>query len=227
LTAQGGCLLATASYGLAFVYLRRFDSPLGLNPVPAATAQVCLGALIMLILTPALAIGPMRLSVAVVISVLALGAVGTGLAYVWNNNVVTAWGATNASTVTYLTPVLGVILGVAILREPLTWNEPVGAAIVIIGVAVSQGRFTRQHLSPAKPPGALRTSASHQLLRARGHLRHGLKLRDCLDDSERHQHRSPDDTGRRGHARLADVCAIQGLDRHQCRTGHDESGNGE
>jgi drug/metabolite transporter (DMT)-like permease len=149
LTAQGGCLLATASYGLAFVYLRRFVSPLGLNAVPAATAQVCLGALIMLILTPALAIGPMRLSVAVVISVLALGAVGTGLAYVWNNNVVTAWGATNASTVTYLTPVVGVILGVAILREPLAWNEPVGAAIVIIGVAVSQGRFTRQHVSAA------------------------------------------------------------------------------
>jgi drug/metabolite transporter (DMT)-like permease len=155
LTAQGGCLLATASYGVAFVYLRRFVSPLGLKAVPAATVQVGLGAVIMLILTPVLAIGPMRLSVAVVISVLALGAVGTGLAYVWNNNVVTAWGATNASTVTYLTPVVGVILGVAILGEPLAWNEPVGAAIVIIGVAVSQGRFTRQHARSACPPGRL------------------------------------------------------------------------
>jgi drug/metabolite transporter (DMT)-like permease len=110
---------------------------------PAATVQVSLGAVIMLMLSPVLATGPVRLSVAVVISVLALGAVGTGLAYVWNNNVVTAWGATNASTVTYLTPVVGVILGVAILREPLAWNEPVGAVIVIIGVTVSQGRFQK------------------------------------------------------------------------------------
>ncbi len=154
-TAQGGCLLATASYGLAFVYLRRFVSPLGLDAVPAATVQVGLGAAVMLVLAPVLATGPVHLSATVVISVLALGAVGTGLAYVWNNNVVTAWGATNASTVTYLTPVVGVLLGVVILREPLGWNEPVGAAIVIIGVAVTQGRLTRHHAKPARSPSGL------------------------------------------------------------------------
>ncbi len=38
------------------------------------------------------------------LSVLTLGVLGTGLAYVWNTNVVAGWGATNASTVTYLTP---------------------------------------------------------------------------------------------------------------------------
>ena len=155
LTAQGACLLATASYGLAFVYLRRFVSPLGLDAVPAATVQVGLGAVIMLILTPVLATGPVHLSVMVVISVLALGAGGTGLAYVWNNNVVTAWGATTASTVTYLTPVVGVVLGVAILREPLGWNEPVGAGTVIIGVALSHGRLARRHAKPACSSGGL------------------------------------------------------------------------
>jgi drug/metabolite transporter (DMT)-like permease len=112
--------------------------------------QVGLAAVIMLILTPVLATGPVRLSAAVVISVLALGAAGTGLAYVWNNNVVTAWGATNASTVTYLTPIVGVLLGVAILREPIGWNEPVGAAVVIIAVALSQGRLSGLHLRPGR-----------------------------------------------------------------------------
>jgi drug/metabolite transporter (DMT)-like permease len=154
LLAQGACLLATASYGLAFVYLRRFVSPLGLDAVPAATVQVGLGALIMGVLSPFLATGPVHLTGQVVFSVLALGAVGTGLAYVWNNNIVTAWGATNASTVTYLTPVVGVLLGVAVLREPLGWNEPVGAAVVVAGIAISQGRFKSRSRKQTTSTGA-------------------------------------------------------------------------
>jgi drug/metabolite transporter (DMT)-like permease len=153
LPAQAACLLATASYGVAFVYLRRFVSPLGLDAVPAATTQVGLGAAIMILLTPFLANGPVHLDARVLASVLALGTAGTGLAYVWNNNIVTAWGATNASTVTYLTPVVGVLLGIAVLGEPLSWNEPVGAAIVITGIAASQGHLTRVHGARAHAAG--------------------------------------------------------------------------
>jgi drug/metabolite transporter (DMT)-like permease len=103
LLAQGGCLLATASSGLAFVYLRRYISPLGIAAIPTATVQVGLGALLMLLLAPLNALQQVHLSGRVVASVLVLGAVGTGLAYVWNTNIVSGWGATNASTVTYLT----------------------------------------------------------------------------------------------------------------------------
>lgn len=58
----------------------------------------------MLLLTPLLAARPAELNLRVILTVVTLGAIGTGLAYVWNTNVVAAWGATNASTVTYLTP---------------------------------------------------------------------------------------------------------------------------
>ncbi len=51
-------------------------------------------------------------------------------------------GATNASTVTYLTTLVGVTLGAAVLAEPVDWNEPVGALIVIIGIALGQDRLT-------------------------------------------------------------------------------------
>jgi len=141
LLAQGSCLLATASYGLAFVYLRRFVSPLGIAAIPTATVQVGLGALIMLLLAPLIATEPVHLSGRVVASVLALGAVGTGLAYVWNTNIVSGWGATNASTVTYLTPLVGVLLGIAVLHESVSWNEPVGAVVVVLGIAISQDRL--------------------------------------------------------------------------------------
>lgn len=139
--AQLACLGATTSYGAAFVYLRRFVSPLGLAAIPVATVQVSLGAVVMLALAPMIAVSPVSLSVPVVLAVLALGAVGTGLAYVWNTNIVSAWGATNASTVTYLTPVVGVALGVIVLAEHVSWNEPVGAAVVILGIAITQGRI--------------------------------------------------------------------------------------
>jgi len=135
------CLGATFSYGLAFVYLRRTLAPRKLPAVPVATVQVGLGAAIMLALSPILAAQPMHLNARVVAAVLALGVLGTGLAYVWNTNVVTDWGATNASTVTYLTPLVGVVAGVLALGEHVTWNQPVGALVVVLGIAVSQDRL--------------------------------------------------------------------------------------
>lgn len=148
---QAACLAATLSYGVAFVYLRRFVSPRGLGAIPVATVQVGLGAAIMLLLAPFSATAPVHLSWPVIGSVAALGVVGTGLAYVWNTNIVAGWGATNASAVTYLTPVVGVALGIVVLGEALSWNEPIGALIVIAGIAASQGRFTtmRRHGRPA------------------------------------------------------------------------------
>lgn len=141
LLAQAACLAATTCYGTAFVVLRRFVSPRGLPAVPVATAQVGMAALVMALAAPWVADGPVDLSPRVVASVLALGVLGTGLAYVWNTNVVAGWGATNASTVTYLTPLVGVALGVVVLAETVTWNQPLGAAAVLAGIAVSQGRL--------------------------------------------------------------------------------------
>lgn len=140
--AQAGLLLATACYGVSFVYLRRFVAPRGLHAVPLATVQVSLGAVLMLLAAPFVADQPMNLDGRVTLSVLALGVVGTGFAYVWNTNVVAGWGATNASTVTYLTPVVGVALGVLILGEHVSWNQPVGALVVVLGIAISQERLT-------------------------------------------------------------------------------------
>jgi drug/metabolite transporter (DMT)-like permease len=142
LTAQLACLGATTCYGLSFVYLRRFLAPRGLDTPTLAFGQVGIGAVLMLALTPVLASSPVHASWPVVLSMLALGVLGTGVAYVWNTNIVTAWGASNAVTVTYLTPVVGVVLGVAILDEPLSWNQPVGAVLVIAGILAAHGRLT-------------------------------------------------------------------------------------
>ena len=140
LTGQLACLAATASYGVAFVYLRKFVANRGLPALTVATIQVGLGAVAMLAATPWIARPTPDLSRRVVVSMLLLGIAGTGLAYVWNTGIVARWGATSASTVTYLTPVVGVVLGVLVLGERATWNQPIGAVLVIGGVLVAQGR---------------------------------------------------------------------------------------
>ena len=76
-----------------------------------------------------------------IVSLVLLGCLGTGIAYVWNQNTVRAWGPTRASTVTYITPVVGVILGILILGETISWNEPLGALVVFLGILLAQDRL--------------------------------------------------------------------------------------
>lgn len=150
--AHIACLLATASYGIAFVYLRRFLAARHLPALSVATLQVGIGALIMLALTPVIATQPVHLTTRVVVSMLLLGLLGTGLAYVWNTNIVAAWGATTASTVTYVTPVIGVALGMILLAERITWNQPLGVLLVIAGIALTRTRRTEKEPSPSDEP---------------------------------------------------------------------------
>jgi drug/metabolite transporter (DMT)-like permease len=55
--------------------------------------------------------------------------------------VLRSWGPTSASTVTYITPVIGVILGVLVLGERFGWNAPVGAVLVLVGILLTQKRL--------------------------------------------------------------------------------------
>ena len=144
-------LFGAACYGAGFTYTRRFIAPLGVAPLALSTGQMASGALMLGLLAPWVATDPVRVTAPVVASVAVLGAVGTGLAYVLYHRLVADEGATSASMVTYLIPVIAVILGVAVLEEPVGWNLPVGALVVALGVALAEGRLT-----PTKrpcPPG--------------------------------------------------------------------------
>ncbi len=148
LTAVLACLGATACYGIGMTYLRRFVTPLGLPPVTVAVGQVGVAAVLMLLAAPVVATAPVHLTTSAVLAMVALGALGTGLAYMWNTTVVGAWGAQRASTVTYLTPLVGVVLGVLVLGERLHWYEPVGGLLVVAGVVVAQRARARTVAPP-------------------------------------------------------------------------------
>lgn len=138
LAGQLMCLGATACYGIGFVWIRRFVSPLGPPATSVAFVQVGLGAVVVLVLAPFTALQPVSLDVPVTLSILALGALSTGLAYVWNMQLVAGWGATGAASVTYLTPVVGVFAGVLVLGESFSWNQPLGGALVVLGVVLTK-----------------------------------------------------------------------------------------
>lgn len=138
---QLACLVAAILYGVATGYLRKFVSHRPITGTTVAFMNVGTAAVVMLFLTPVVAIGPVNLTWPIVGSLLLLGAVGTGIAYIWNIAVLRAWGATNASTVTYLIPVVAVVLGFLVLGETLSWHEPVGAALVLIGILFTQERI--------------------------------------------------------------------------------------
>ena len=67
-----------------------------------------------------------------------IGIFSTGFAFAWNYQIVSAVGSSVAATVNFVTPIVAVIAGVIVLNEPVTWNEPVGGVIVIVGNAITQ-----------------------------------------------------------------------------------------
>ncbi|GAB3575528.1 DMT family transporter [Leifsonia lichenia] len=144
---QLACLGAVTCYGFSFGYIRRFISHRAMPATTIAVMNIGVAAVVMLLLTPVIAWGPITFSWPVLLSLLALGALGTGVVYIWNMNVLRAWGPTATSGVTYVTPVVGVALGILVLGETLSWNEPVGALVVIAGILLTQQRvrlFTRR-----------------------------------------------------------------------------------
>ncbi|MDY0909205.1 DMT family transporter [Microbacterium sp. CFBP9034] len=144
LIAQLAILGATACYGFSLAYMRKFVSNTGMSALMFSFLNIGIGAAIMVLLTPVLVLTPVRLDPWIVVSVVLLGCLGTGVAYIWNQNTVRAWGPTRASTVTYITPLVGVLLGTLILGERLSWNEPVGAVIVFLGILLAQDRLRRR-----------------------------------------------------------------------------------
>ena len=141
IAGQLACLGATLCYGFSLSYARKFVSQRPIAGSTYALLNIGMAGIVMALLTPVVALGPVSLNPAIVFSLLALGILGTGVAYIWNINVLRAWGPTAASTVTYVTPVVGVALGILVLGERLSWNEPVGAVLVLVGILFAQQRI--------------------------------------------------------------------------------------
>lgn len=142
------CLVATVCYGAALAYMRRHFTK-G-NPTANVTAQVTCAVAQLL---PTTAMSPLTgMTTKAVIALILLGALGTGVAYILNFNVVRTRGSTIAATVTYVTPLWSTFFGFVFLGEPLGLNTAVGAALVIAGVTFTRTRSrARTQVTPPSP----------------------------------------------------------------------------
>jgi drug/metabolite transporter (DMT)-like permease len=134
-------LAAVTCYGFSFPYSRRFVIPHKLPSESIAAAQVTTGALTLLPFFLFDGIAKDEYRPGPVLAMLALGVFGSGFAYIWNFKIMAIAGSAIASSVTYITPIVAVIVGVVFLQESLFWYEPVGALIVLIGAAIGQNRI--------------------------------------------------------------------------------------
>jgi drug/metabolite transporter (DMT)-like permease len=85
-------------------------------------------------------------------SVIWLGILGSGMAYLAYFRLLGRWGATRTSLVAYLLPVVGIVLGYLVLQEPIDVSLLAGTALVIGGVALVNGRWGRRPLFSRVPP---------------------------------------------------------------------------
>jgi drug/metabolite transporter (DMT)-like permease len=151
---------ASVSYAGAGVYARAAVK--GIAPLPSAFLEVGFAFLIMLVL----AFGFERplattLDWQSVLAVAWLGLVGSGLAFLAFFFLLGKWGATRTATVAYLLPIVAVILGVVVRREPVTLPILAGMALIIGGVALANSGFGQRRLfgrsavpgEPAVPAG--------------------------------------------------------------------------
>jgi drug/metabolite transporter (DMT)-like permease len=142
------CLGAAACYGLAYTHNRRYLAGRPESGVSLSAAQLLVATLQLALVAPFIGGAPARISVDAALSLVGLGVAGTGLAYILNYRLIRTVGPAVASSVTYVVPLFATVLGVSVLGEQLRWYEPVGAAIVLLGVGISSRR------APRRPPAA-------------------------------------------------------------------------
>lgn len=126
---------ATMFYSASAIYVQR-------NPVtdPLMTALGCMLVSTIAITPAAPFFMPTELPASgVIASVLALGILCSGVAYLIFFRLIADIGPASALTVTFLIPVFGILWGAVFLNEHLGWNTLAGSIIVIIGTALVTG----------------------------------------------------------------------------------------
>lgn len=153
LAGQIAVLVASACYGLSAVVIRRYLR--GVDPYTIAGGSLMIGGTLTILIT--LLVAPLpalsALDLQATLAVITLALVNTVLAYFLFYTLISTWGATRTTLVTYLMPPVGVTLGALFLDEPVDWKIVAGAVMILGGVvAVNWRRWQR-------PPQALPSTA--------------------------------------------------------------------
>lgn len=133
LQGQLAIVASSLSYAGATVFAR--NRLRGQPPLTSTMGQMTMGAAftlpLSLLIDRPFALSP---SLAAIAAWLALTILGTVVAYVIYYALIGRTSATLVSTVTYIIPIVGLILGALVLDEPVTINLLISLALIIVGV---------------------------------------------------------------------------------------------
>jgi drug/metabolite transporter (DMT)-like permease len=150
---QLAIVLASAFYAGGAVYARKTTQDL---PGIMRSAGPLLPATVVMWLAMFLVESPVKLPQLAItwISLLFLGVLGSGLAFVMSYYLLHEIGPTRTSMVTYLFPLGGVLLGVVFLGEELSWQLIVGAVFIVLSLIVANMQPQRQEQNIEKQAAA-------------------------------------------------------------------------
>jgi drug/metabolite transporter (DMT)-like permease len=135
----------------------KFLTNKGIPPIMLSASQLAAGAALMVLALPFGGLVAPHWRVDAVGSLLILGILGTGLAYVLNYRLIADEGPTVASTTTYLLPLVAVGLGALVVNETVTLPMIAGMVLVLGGVALVQRRASR---TPTEQPSHAEADAA-------------------------------------------------------------------
>ncbi len=137
LLAGGGILLAGLCYAAGGMLIK--SRMAGVPPAAVAASTMSVSAVLTLPL--ALVHPPTSLGLDAAASVLALGTLGTGLAFLLFYTLIAGVGPARASLVTYLAPAFAVVYGTVLLDERVTVATLAGLGLILAGSWMgAQGR---------------------------------------------------------------------------------------
>ncbi len=151
LLGQLAVLGAAISYSVGVTFTRRHLQ--GQSPVVQSTLTLLFADVILWLVTP-FAEHPIRLPALPItwLALLWLGLLGSCTAYLLYFYLINTWGATRASVVTYVFPVIGLILGIVFLNEAVDLRLVIGSLLVVAGIVVVNLKLRRATESPTPTP---------------------------------------------------------------------------
>lgn len=139
LAGVGYMILGSLSVGVSFVYAKKFLVDKQIAPLALTTYQIGLALVILACITPFTGITAIAQdSTASLGLIIGLGLLGTGVAYLTYYYLILNLGAVVASSVTYIPPVVALIVGFLAANEQLGVTEILSMVLIMSGVFLLQ-----------------------------------------------------------------------------------------
>jgi len=128
-------IIGSLSVGASFIYAKRFITPLKIKAAALTTYQLGFALLVMIFIVDFEGINNIWQDTHSSLGlVLGLGLLGTGLAYIIYYYMIESLGAIEASSITYIPPVVALIIGVLIVGEDIKVIDILSTGLIFLGV---------------------------------------------------------------------------------------------